>query len=119
MGLEMSFEDFQYGHRGGHFAYKNASILANLYLHVGLLSRIISAQSNLCFWRCRIYEVNDRDRQMDRSITDSRPYHKQTWISSILLWQIQVWLLPNRLIRIIAFCCPFISTRNSNLLFNL
>ena len=53
MVLEMSFEQFQYGHHGGHFAYQNGNNFANLYLHVGLMPRMITAQYNLCFWgRC-------------------------------------------------------------------
>ena len=45
----MSFKIFQYGRHYGHFAYKNVSIciFANIYLHVGFVSRIILAQAHL------------------------------------------------------------------------
>ena len=43
---DISFEEFQYGHRDGYFVYKNVNISANLFLHVGLMSYMISAQFN-------------------------------------------------------------------------
>ena len=37
---EMSFEEFQYGHRGGHLGNWNKTILAILNLHVATLPPI-------------------------------------------------------------------------------
>ena len=34
---EMSFEEFQDGHRGGHFGYHNGMILAILNLYVNVM----------------------------------------------------------------------------------
>ena len=42
----ISFEEFQYGPHDDYFVYKNASVSANLYLHVGLMSRMITVQLN-------------------------------------------------------------------------
>ena len=47
-GLYTSFEEFQYGPHDDYFANKNASVSANLYLHVGLVSRMITVQFKRC-----------------------------------------------------------------------
>ena len=40
----ISFEEFQFGLHDDYFANKNASVSANLYLHVGLMSCMIIVQ---------------------------------------------------------------------------
>ena len=46
MVCDKYFEEFQIGHRDRYFAFRNAHVSANLYLHVGLMLRMISAQFN-------------------------------------------------------------------------
>ena len=55
---DKSFEEFQYGHHDDYFANKNMSVSANVSF-VGLMPRMNLSQFNC---RCRIYQVNDRDR---------------------------------------------------------
>ena len=40
MVLEMSFEEIQYGRRGGHLGYQNRRILAILNLYVTVMPQI-------------------------------------------------------------------------------
>ena len=42
----ISFEEFQYGLHDDNFANKNANVSANLWLHVGLMARMITVQFN-------------------------------------------------------------------------
>ena len=45
MVCEMYIKEYQYDHCAGNFAYKNVRLTANLYMHVGLMSCRISAQT--------------------------------------------------------------------------
>ena len=47
------FDDFQDGHHGGHFVYRNRMTLANLNLYVAVMPPI-NFQCSLRFGRCRL-----------------------------------------------------------------
>ena len=47
---EMSFEEFQYGHHGGHHGYQNGTILAILNLYIAPMPPIK-------FWLNRTYDL--------------------------------------------------------------
>ena len=51
----MSFEEFQDGCQGGHFGYRDGTILAILNVCVTVMPPIVFAQSDLWFGRrCRL-----------------------------------------------------------------
>ena len=101
------------------FLYTNKCILENLYLHIGLVPRMFhlnpthASRGDVKYIKLMIERsVKDKGNVINwlRSAPEevaSFELHKGVWFLSILLSQIQVWLLPNNVIRIIVFSCHF------------